>query len=142
MRECANCGKQMRDSFTYCRVCGTKLEDGVPGDYSTDMLNVFTDDDEYIYLFAENGNQVVLRADSLDGLAAMVEEKKYPWEFREWKDNIKPQKRQTVEIPKFKSDFLKASSLKEPEIIPAASTRKQKDESYIPEYEIEKVMND
>ena len=72
----------------------------------------------------------------------MVEEKKYPWELRDWKDNIRPQRSQTVEIPKFKSDFLKASSLKEPEIIPAASTRKQKDESYIPEYEIEKVMND
>lgn len=138
MAECSNCGKQLKDNVKYCRICGTRLDGGTPGDYSTEMLNVFKHGDEYLYLFFENGNQVVLKADSLDGLEEMVCEKKYPWQFRDWKNSAKPH-RETARIPEFKSDFLKASSLKEVEIIPTASTRRKKDESYIPDYEVEKV---
>ena len=86
MIECTNCGKELRNNFRYCRICGTELDGGEPGDYSTDMLNVFRHGDGYLYLFSENGNQVILKASTLEELAVMVEDKKYPWEFRD-KDN-------------------------------------------------------
>lgn len=81
MIECVNCGKELRDNFTYCRICGTELDGGEPGDYSTDMLNVFRRGDEYIYLFSENGNQIILKANTLEELAVMAADKKYPWQF-------------------------------------------------------------
>ena len=138
---CPNCGKRLRDNFSYCRICGSKVDGGVPGDYSTDMLNVFKHGEDYIYLFSEKGNQVVIKAGSMDELAAIVCDRQYPWEFRDWKNNVRHSERKTVEIPKFKTEFLKASSLKEPEIIPTASFKRKKDEneSYVPEYEVERV---
>ena len=140
LRECPNCGKLIRDGFRYCRFCGSEME-GQPGDYSTDMLNVFKHDGEYMYLFSENGNQIVLKAGSMDELAALVGECKYPWEFRDWKANLSHAKPGKVGVSEVKSEFLRASSLKEPEIIPTASTRKKRDdESYVPEYEVERVV--
>jgi hypothetical protein len=140
---CPNCGKVSRDSFTYCRVCGSKFNGEKTGDYSTDMLNVFTDGDEYMYLFSERGNQVVLKAGSMDELAQIVCKKQYPWEFKDWKGSVSHAKRQSVKIPDFKTEFLKASCLKEAEIIPTASMkRKNKDESYVPEYVVEKVVDE
>ena len=114
------------------------------GDFSTDMLNVFKIGDEYLYLFSEKGNQVILRAGSMDGLASLVGQRKYPWEFRDWKANVSHTKRKTVEVPEVKTEFLKASSLKAPEIIPTSSSKrkKQEDESYVPEYEVEEVVDE
>ena len=77
--ECPNSAKPMRESFAYCRICGSRLDGESPGDYATDVLNVFKNGDEYMYLFAESGNQVVLKAGSMDELAQMVEKRKYPW---------------------------------------------------------------
>lgn len=143
MIECPYCAKKSRNNFSYCRICGTELSGGSPGDYSTEMLNIFKHGDEYLYLFAENGNQVVLRASSMEELAGIVEEKKYPWEFKDWKNNISHFKRETVKIQLPKTEFLIASSLKEPEIIPTASTKKkQADESYVPEYKVERVVEE
>ncbi len=142
--ECPNCGKGVRNGFAHCRFCGSEMNGEHLGDFTTDMLNVFKIEDEYLYLFSENGNQVILRAGSMDGLAGLVEERKYPWEFRDWKANVSHTKRQTVEVPEVKTEFLKASSLKAPEIIPTASAKrkKQEDESYVPEYEVEEVVDE
>lgn len=141
---CPNCGKKSRDDFAYCRVCGSKLNGETMGDFSTDMLNVFRDGEEYLYLFCEKGNQVVLKAGSMDELAGVVFERQYPWEFRDWKGNVKHGERQIAEMPKFKTEFLKASALKEPEVIPTTSfkRKRQEDESYVPEYEVERVVDD
>ncbi len=144
MIECPNCGRSVRNAFAHCRFCGSSMNAEHLGDFSTDMLNVFKIGDEYIYLFSEKGNQIILRAGSMDGLASLVEERKYPWEFRDWKKNVSHKRRQTVEVPEVKTEFLKASSLKAPEIIPTSSTKrkKQEDESYVPEYEVENVYDD
>ena len=138
---CPNCQKSLRDNFSHCRICGSELTGERVGDFSTDMLNVFKIGEEYIYLFAENGNQVVIRAGSMDELAGIVCDRQYPWEFRDWKSNVSHTEKKCVEIPELKTEFLKASSLKEPEIIPTASAKKkQEDESYVPEYEVERVV--
>ena len=141
--ECPNCGKSVRNGFAHCRFCGSEMNGEHLGDFTTDMLNVFKIGDEYLYLFSQKGNQVILQAGSIDELASLVEERKYPWEFRDWKGNVGHTKRKTVEIPKFESEFLKASSLKAPEIIPTASAKRKKeeDESYVPEYEVEEVVD-
>ena len=140
---CPSCGKRLRDEFTYCRICGSKLTGEEQGDYSTDMLNVFKNDGEYMYLFSEKGNQIVIKAGSMDELAGIVCEKHYPWEFRDWKNNVGHAERQSVEIPEVKTEFLRASSLKGPEIIPTASTKRKndEDESYVPEYVVERVVD-
>ena len=142
MIECANCGKELRDNFIYCRICGTKLGGGEPGDYSTDMLNVFKHGDDYIYLFSENGNQVILKAGTLDELAVMVGEKKYPWEFRDWNSNLKSHKSETAEIPELKSDFMNPGGMNDPEFIPSSSARKHNDDFSVQESEVETVEND
>ena len=141
--ECPNCGKSVRNGFAHCRFCGSEMNGEHLGDFTTDMLNVFKIGDEYLYLFSQKGNQVILHAGSIDELASLVEERKYPWEFRDWKGNVGHTKRKTVEIPKLESEFLKASSLKAPEIIPTASAKRKKeeDESYVPEYEVEEVVD-
>lgn len=114
------------------------------GDFTTDMLNVFRVGDDYLYLFAEKGSQVVLKASSMDELASIVLKKNYPWEFRDWKGNVSHTKRDSVEIPEVKTEFLKASALKEVEIIPTSSAKKKKaeEESYVPDYEVEEVRDD
>ncbi|MBQ2654200.1 MAG: hypothetical protein IJF83_11635 [Methanobrevibacter sp.] len=144
MIECPNCDKSVRDSFTYCRFCGSKMNGEKMGDFTTDMLNVFRVGEDYLYLFAEKGSQVVLKAGSMDELASIVLKKKYPWEFRDWKGNASHTKRDSVEIPEVKTEFLKASALKEVEIIPSSSAKKKKaeDESYVPDYEVEEVRDD
>ncbi|MEE0935062.1 MAG: zinc ribbon domain-containing protein [Methanobrevibacter sp.] len=101
MIECTNCGKELRDNFRYCRICGTELDGGEPGDYSTDMLNVFRHGDEYLYLFSEKGNQVILKADTLEELAVMVADKKYPWQFRQEQKNADSQIMETGEIQEY-----------------------------------------
>ena len=137
--ECPNCGRSVRNAFCHCRFCGSEMNGEHLGDFSTDMLNVFKVGDDYLYLFSENGNQVILRAGSMDELTGLAEERKYPWEFSDWKGNISHGERQTVEVPDVKTEFLKASSLKAPEIIPTSSAKKQEDESYVPQYDVEEV---
>lgn len=114
------------------------------GDFSTDMLNVFKHGEEYTYLFCKNGNQVVLKAGSIEELEGIVCDSKYPWELRDWKGNVSHAKRESIEIPEFETEFLKASALKEPEIIPTASfkRKRQEDESYVPHYEVENVVDE
>ena len=101
MIECVNCGNELRDNFTYCRICGTELDGGEPGDYSTDMLNVFRHGDGYLYLFSENGNQVILKADTLEELAVMVVDKKYPWQFSHAHNNTESLDVETDEIQEY-----------------------------------------
>lgn len=145
MQLCPNCGKKLKDSFVYCRICGTKLKGENPGDFTTDMLNVFDHGDEFIYLFSNKGSQVVLKAGSIDELALMAIEKKYPWEFRDKSKNASSAKNvELVKTPRFETDFLRASSLQEPEVIPTSSTAKkvkaEKDESYVPDFEVIRVV--
>lgn len=137
--ECVNCGKQMRDNFEYCRICGTKLESEVPDDYSTDMLNVFRYGDGYMYLFSENGNQVVLKADSLDELACMVRERKFPWEFKKLKSNEEPHKNETSHVSE--PDFMNASGLNGFDEIPSSLDCYNDDEFHIHENGVEMVEN-
>ena len=137
MKTCPNCGKLILHNF--CRHCGSDIENGILGDFKTDFLNVFKHSDEYVYIFSVRGNQVIIKSDDLDGLKLMVKEKHYPW-----MDLTSPEKtprKDTHPTPEFSTDFLKASSLQEPQIIPTASTKKKKseDESYVPEYEISEV---
>lgn len=146
MQVCPNCAKRLRDNFEYCRVCGTRLDGGNPGDFATEMLNVFHQEDEFVYLFADKGNQVVLKAGSIDELALMAHEKRYPWEFRDKSKNISSTKKpEMVKTPRFETDFLTASSLQAPEIIPTSSTAKKlkakSDESHVPDFEIERVVD-
>lgn len=82
---CPNCGKVFRDNFSRCRICGCRLDGNELGDCSTDMLNVFTCGEGFMYLFSENGNQVIITAGSMDELAKIVSEKKYPWKSGDWK---------------------------------------------------------
>lgn len=124
MAVCPNCAKKLRDNFVYCRICGTKLSGENPGDFTTEMLNVFNHEDGFVYLFCENGNQVTLKAGSMEELALLAREKKYPWEFADKSKNS----RRNVEMvgtPHFENDFLRASSLHKPEIIPTSSTFKK-----------------
>lgn len=144
MVSCPNCGKKLRDTFEYCRICGSRLDGKIVGDFRTDMLNVFRHPDSYIYLFACSGNQDVIMADSLEELERIAVEKKYPWESYDWKDSFTASEVETRPVPEFSTEFLKASSLKEPEIIPTSSTRKEfkrdEDESYVPDYEVSRVV--
>lgn len=143
MVSCPNCGEKVRNGFEYCRYCGCPLNAENPGDYRTDLLNVFHHKDGYVYLFSEKGNQVVLSSDSLDGLSQLACERQYPWEFSDWKSNFKASRRETFPSPLIKSEFLKASALKEPEIIPTSSLKKQKvqkEEGYTPDYEVSRVV--
>lgn len=145
MQECPNCAKKLRDSFSYCRICGTKLNGGNPGDFTTEMLNVFDYGDEFVYLFSDKGNQVVLRAGSIDELALMAHEKNYPWQFGdESKNTDSTGNVELVKTPPFETDFLNASSLQEPEVIPTSSTTKKaesEDESYVLDYEVSRVID-
>lgn len=143
MVSCPNCGEKVRNNFVYCRICGCLLEGGDSEDHITDLLNVFKHSDEYLYLFCERGNQVVLKAESLEELEGLVSEKQYPWGFKDWKNNVSSPKKETLPSPEVKTEFLKASALKEAEIIPTSSIKKQKDnteESYTPDYEVSRVV--
>lgn len=144
MVSCPNCGEKMRNGFEYCRFCGSSLNGENPGDYKTDLLNVFRHDDEYVYLFADKGNQVVLRADSIEELGELACEMQYPWEFRDWKNNVKTSKRERLPAPEIKTEFLRASALKEVEIIPTSSMKKhnrqKQQEGYTPDYEVSRVV--
>lgn len=145
MQVCPNCAKKLKDNFVYCRICGTKLSGENPGDFTTDMLNVFDHGDEFVYLFSDKGSQVVLKAGSMDELASIVSEKNYPWEFRDKSKNVNSAKNvELVKTPRFETDFLRASSLQEPEVIPTSSTTKkfeaEKDESYVPDFEVSRVV--
>ena len=146
MQVCPNCAKRLKDSHVYCRICGTKLDGENPGDFTTEMLNVFDYGDEFVYLFADNGNQVVLKAGSMDELASMAREKNYPWEFRDSAKNRNSTKKvELVKTPRFETDFLRASSLQKPEIIPTSSAAKRaeakKDESYVPDFKVSRVVD-
>ena len=145
MAVCPNCAKKLRDGFVYCRVCGTKLSGENPGDFTTEMLNVFNHEDGFVYLFSDKGNQVVLNAGSIEELAFMAHENNYPWEFRD-KSRNSTKKVELVKTPQFETDFLRASSLQKPEVIPTSSTFKkaetEKSESYVPDFEVSRVVDD
>ena len=51
----------MNNKAEYCRICGSKLNGDRVGDFSTEIINLFKDYEEYFYIFAVNGNQVILR---------------------------------------------------------------------------------
>lgn len=144
MAVCPNCAKKLRDNFVYCRVCGSELSGENPGDFTTEMLNVFNHEDGFLYLFSENGNQVVLNAGSMEELAVIVHEKNYPWEFTD-KSKNSTKKVELVKTPQFETDFLKASSFQEPEVLATSSTFKKpeiKDESYVPDFEVSRVVDE
>lgn len=139
MIECPNCKKGIRDSFKYCRFCGSKLDGEIMGDFTTDMLNVFMNDGEYLYLFSENGNQVILKAGSLDELAEMVGERQYPWQFRDHKSKGVHDEMEAASIHDAENDFLNAGSLNEQETNSAALNQRKDDDEDDFVYEIEIV---
>lgn len=77
---CPNCEKKLSEKFTYCYECGCNVGEGVLGDFKTPHMNVFKDNEEFIYIFSVNGKQVVLRAGSIDELKMLVRLNKFPWE--------------------------------------------------------------
>lgn len=79
MKACPNCGKLLNGNFTYCWRCGCNLEAGDSGDFTTPHLNVFRRDEDYIYLFSIHGNQVILRASSIEELKVLVHMNRFPW---------------------------------------------------------------
>ena len=79
MIDCPNCNKKMNEHFEYCRICGSKLNGEKSGDYSTEIINLFKDDDGYYYLFAVNGKQVILRNKDKEELEKEVLNRNYPW---------------------------------------------------------------
>lgn len=147
MKECPNCKKKLKDNFEYCRICGTKLTGENPGDFTTEILNVFNHENRFIYLFCENGNQTVLEADTMDELALVVRDKSYPWEFRDKSKNPKSAKDvEMVKAPPLENDFIMASSFQKPEVIATSSTARKSetksDESYVPDFEVSRVVDD
>ena len=79
MRNCPNCGKTLNDDYAFCWKCGCNLNNGDNGDFTTGLLNVFKDDEEYIYIYSVHGKQVILRASTIDELRMLVEVNKFPW---------------------------------------------------------------
>jgi hypothetical protein len=79
MKACPNCSKRVNGNFTYCNACGSRLDGEKTGDFTTDYLNVFHVDDEYVYLFSVRGRQVVLKANSIMELKEFVAIKRFPW---------------------------------------------------------------
>ncbi len=79
MKICPNCNKKMNNKAEYCRICGSKLNGDRVGDFSTEIINLFKDYKEYFYIFAVNGNQVILRDENIEILKRKVLNKNYPW---------------------------------------------------------------
>lgn len=79
MRTCPNCSKSLNENFTWCWQCGCNLEEGNLGDFTTPHLNVFRSDEDYIYIFSIGGNQVILRASSIEELKVLVHMNRFPW---------------------------------------------------------------
>lgn len=69
----------MNNKAEYCRICGSKLNGDSVGDFSTEIINLFKDYKEYFYIFAVNGNQVILRDENIEILKKKVLNKNYPW---------------------------------------------------------------
>ncbi len=87
MKICPFCNKKMNDRSEYCRICGSKLNGEDLGDYSTEIINMFKDNEGYYYLFSVNGSQVILRDNLKEKLKIKVLNRNYPW--NENKDYIK-----------------------------------------------------
>lgn len=137
---CPNCLKKLNDNNIYCRICGTKLSGENPGDFTTEMLNVFDYGEELIYLFSDRGRQVILKAGSIEELELLVRANGYPWQFKDKSKNVKNDK-EFVKAPDFSTDFLKASAVSKPEIRPTSSASKG-DEGYTPEHVVERVVDE
>lgn len=141
---CPNCGKKLRDNFIYCRICGSKLNGDKIGDFSTEVVNVFNYGNEFLYLYSANGRQIILKSSSLEELESEVVKNSHPWSFKDSSKNVEVKKSETVPAPEFTTEFLKASSLKKPEIISTSSTFKKpeikKEEGYNPDFEVSHVV--
>ncbi|MBP3791853.1 MAG: hypothetical protein ILA26_07475 [Methanobrevibacter sp.] len=86
MRTCPNCSRSINESFTYCWRCGCNLEENSLGDFTTPHMNVFRQDEDYIYIFSVHGRQVVLKASSIDELRMLAHMNKFPWKDTEIED--------------------------------------------------------
>ena len=79
MRNCPNCGKTLNDNYAFCWKCGCNLNTGGMGDFTTGLLNVFKDNEDYIYIYSVHGKQMILRASTIEELRMLVEVNKFPW---------------------------------------------------------------
>ena len=79
MINCPNCNKKMNERFEYCRLCGSKLNGENLGDYSTEINNLFKDNEGYYYLFAVNGKQIIIRNEDREEVKKEVLLRNYPW---------------------------------------------------------------
>ena len=79
MNTCLNCLKKLNENFTYCYECGSEVGGEMIGDFSTNLLNVFHINNEYVYIFSINGRQIVLKADTIEELRESVKLNRFPW---------------------------------------------------------------
>lgn len=88
MRICQNCGKKLNRNFTYCYECGCNLDEGSHGDFKTSHLNVFRNGEDYIYIFAVHGKQIILKSSTISELKMLVHMNKFPWMNFELSEDI------------------------------------------------------
>jgi len=79
LKSCPNCAKKLNDNYTFCWECGCNLNSGDLGDFKTGLLNVFKNNQEFIYIYSVHGKQVILKASSIEELRMLVEANKFPW---------------------------------------------------------------
>ena len=107
MKVCPNCGKKVNEKFVYCRNCGSRMDGEIVGDFTTDIPNLFKNDDGYYYLFTANGIQQVIVGDDVDEVKRKVLLRKFPWPC----ENSDTENLKRVDSKmREKSEFLKISS--------------------------------
>ena len=106
MKVCPNCGKELTDGCVYCRICGSRLDGSSVGDFSTEVKNLFMDDEGYYYLYTHNGHQQVIKSDSVDEIKSKVLKCRFPWFSGEAKSKTQEK---VVSKPHEKSLFLRIS---------------------------------
>ena len=119
MKTCPNCKKELNERFEYCRICGSKLNGESVGDFSTEIKNLFKKDEDIYYLFATNGNQVIVRGKTIEEIKNKVLRRNFPWienkNYQMSEDNNKNYKMSgdNDRNPIFEEDFKLESKSKE-----------------------------
>lgn len=123
MISCPNCSKKLNETFEYCNECGSSLKGGDVGDFKTTIVNVFSHPDGFLYLYAKNGHQIIVKAGSLDNLKENVLRQNLFWIAHD----SKAVRKATGKVKKIDNPFLRISSMAKPsECIEKASGVKLK----------------
>lgn len=132
MIACPNCKKELKDNFKFCNACGSPLDGGIAGDYSTEVKNVFTHESGFVYLFFKNGIQIVVRGKTLEDLKRKVVGMDYPWILQNGEEIIEKVEKSTGSMPHHDSLFLTFSRQAENKVI--------KTDSYYAETDLKEVL--